>query len=308
MPNFWKTFHAGDVTVHRTSIKSFVDGCVSLDNGQSLPTDCVILCTGWTDNLDNFDMSLREKLGLPSAADFSGSWADADARADAEVDRLLPVLRSIPHDTPGGEHGAASAHRPWRLYRRMVSPGMADSGDRSIFFPGQIHSVFTPLVAELQALWGAAFLLGDMPLPSMDAMQREVSLWNSWTKKRYLAQGRKHAYSIYDYLAVRVATHSPILILLSAAISQYIDTLAQDLGIKTNRKSNPISEMFSTYRPRDYRGLIDEYLRVRRAATARSNLPTSALKFSLWSIGGRASNFLKFVLLAILAILTIRAF
>ncbi len=43
---------------------------------------------------------------------------------------------------------------------------------------------------------------------------------------------------------------------------QYIDTLARDLGIKTNRKSNPVSEMFTPYRPRDYRGLIDEFLEV----------------------------------------------
>lgn len=48
---------------------------------------------------------------------------------------------------------------------------------------------------------------------------------------------------------------------LIEVISQYIDTLARDLGIKTNRKSNPISEMFATYRPRDYRGLIDEFLK-----------------------------------------------
>lgn len=43
---------------------------------------------------------------------------------------------------------------------------------------------------------------------------------------------------------------------------QYIDALARDLGIKTNRKGNFISEMFSSYRPSDYRGLIDEYLKV----------------------------------------------
>ena len=194
--------------MHRTSIKSFVDDCVCLENGQSLPSDCVILCTGWTDNLNAFDTNLREKLGLPSAADFTKAWVEADARADAEVDRLFPVLTMINHDTPDGEHDTASTHRPWRLYRRMVSPGMADSGDRSILFPGQIHSVFTPLVAELQALWGAAFLLGELSIPSIKAMQTEVSLWNSWTKKRYLAQGRKHAYSIYDYLAVGVATQT----------------------------------------------------------------------------------------------------
>jgi len=39
-----------------------------------------------------------------------------------------------------------------------------------------------------------------------------------------------------------------------------VDSLANDLGIKTNRKSNILAEMCSPYRPSDYRGLVDEYL------------------------------------------------
>ena len=81
---------------------------------------------------------------------------------------------------------------------------MSASGDRSIFFPGQIHSVFTPLVAELQALWGVAFLLGRFDPPDQHTMEEEIALWNAWTEKRYLEQGKKHAYSIYDYLTVSI--------------------------------------------------------------------------------------------------------
>ena len=44
---------------------------------------------------------------------------------------------------------------------------------------------------------------------------------------------------------------------------KYIDTLMRDLGLKVNRKSNPLAEMFTPYRPVDYRGLIDEYLATR---------------------------------------------
>lgn len=42
--------------------------------------------------------------------------------------------------------------------------------------------------------------------------------------------------------------------------SQYVDTLARDLGLNTSRKSNPFSEMFAPYRPRDWRGMIPEFL------------------------------------------------
>ncbi|OKL57961.1 hypothetical protein UA08_06761 [Talaromyces atroroseus] len=240
VPDFWKTFHAGGATVHRTEIKSYSDGNkVNLVNGTSLPTDYVILCTGWTDALEPFKQDLRAQFDLPSNEDFKSKWQKLDIQAEEIVEKALPLLIN----TPDTFVPSASQRRPWRLYRRLVSSRMAAEGDRSIFFPGQIHSVYTPLVAEMQALWGVSFLLGQLELPSQEEMEEEIAVWNAWTRKRYLEQGRKHAYSIYDYLA-------------------YVDTLARDLGINTNRKCNPIAEMFSTYVPSDYNGLIDEYLYV----------------------------------------------
>lgn len=55
----------------------------------------------------------------------------------------------------------------------------------------------------------------------------------------------------------------PSLTLNSLSI-KYIDTLCRELGIRTNRKSNPISEMFTPYRPSDYNGLIDEFLQAQQ--------------------------------------------
>ena len=161
------------------------------------------MCTGWTPNFSPFSPSLRADIGLPCKTKLEGKWTEKDAHADSKVDQLLPNLNSIPKAMPTGTVETPSTGEPLRLYRRMVSPEMADAQDRSIYFPGQIHSVFTPLVSEMQALWGSAFLLGKLPMPSLEAMQEEVALWNSWTRKRYLAQGKKHAYAIYDYLAVR---------------------------------------------------------------------------------------------------------
>ncbi|KAH8698988.1 putative monooxygenase [Talaromyces proteolyticus] len=249
VPNFWKVFHAGDCTVHRTEIAELSDEkFITLANGVKIESDYLILCTGWTANLSSFDEPLREKIGLPSQADFSKAWQKLDIIGEENVNKLLPMLRNPP-DTMR----RTSERRPWRLYRRLISPNLAAQGDRSIFFPGQIHSVYTPLVAELQALWGIAFMLGLIDVPEKDDMKVEIATWNAWTRKRYLEQGRKHAYSIYDYLA-------------------YIDTLCQDLGINTRRKSNPISEMFTPYRPSDYDGLIKEFLQAQRQ---RSSLKDS---------------------------------
>lgn len=50
--------------------------------------------------------------------------------------------------------------------------------------------------------------------------------------------------------------------------TQYIDTLARDLGLNTSRKSNPFSEMFLPYRPSDWRGLISEFLEAEKKGQA----------------------------------------
>lgn len=59
------------------------------------------------------------------------------------VSKKLPILANPPDTFVE----TASQRRPWRLYRQLISPKMAAVGDRSIFFPGQTHSVYTPLVA-----------------------------------------------------------------------------------------------------------------------------------------------------------------
>ena len=37
----------------------------------------------------------------------------------------------------------------------------------------------------------------------------------------------------------------------------------RDLGLRTKRKSNPVAELLSPYRPQDYNGLISEFLETR---------------------------------------------
>ena len=190
--------------MHRTSISSLVNDTVRLDNGTVIGADYVVMCTGWTHNLSPFSPRLRDAIGLPCETTIENKWVEKDAQADLIVDELLPNLNSIPKAMPEEAKETSPPGQPWRLYRRLVSPQMADCQDRSIYFPGQVHSAFTPLLCEIQTLWGAAFLLDKIPVPSLEAMQKEVALWNSWTKKRYLAQGKKHAYAIYDYLAVSI--------------------------------------------------------------------------------------------------------
>ncbi|EEP76518.1 predicted protein [Uncinocarpus reesii 1704] len=247
VPNFWKVMHGGDVKVHRTEIESLSHkNVVNLKNGHSIPTDIVILCTGFNKGYDTFDKDLQVELGLLYGSDDASKWEELDAKAEEIVNTLLPYLKRDPFASGTHEASKKRAQGPNRHYRRLVVPHLAAQGDRSILFPGHIHSAFTPLAAELQALWGVAFLQGWLDLPGQEEMELEAATFNAWTRKRYLEQGRKHSYFIYDYLS-------------------YIDTLMRDLRLKTHRKSNIFAEMFVPYRPSDYRGLIDEFLSARKA-------------------------------------------
>ncbi|KAI1381396.1 cofactor FMO1 FAD enzyme [Hypoxylon crocopeplum] len=243
VPEFWKVFHAGDCTVHRTEIASLTDNnVVTLRDGAQFETDYVVLCTGFDKSYHPFSKELQQTFGLAPAPGDAKRWAKLDAESELTVDELLPALRDSPLTLDASINGQRQklSHGPSRHYRRLVVPSLAAQGDRSIYFPGFIHSIYTPLVSEVQALWGVTFLLGLHDPPPQADMEREVSEWIVWSRKRYLTQGRKHAYAIYDFLS-------------------YIDLLLGDLGIKTKRKSNPFSELFLPAYPRDYRGLVDEF-------------------------------------------------
>lgn len=70
-----------------------------------------------------------------------------DEKAEQTVDKMLPYLRNSPETASSSQK--RSAQGPNRHYRRLVVPQLAAKGDRSILFPGHIHSSFTPLAAEL---------------------------------------------------------------------------------------------------------------------------------------------------------------
>ncbi|KAA8646116.1 hypothetical protein EYZ11_005526 [Aspergillus tanneri] len=239
VPDFWEVIHKGDVTMHRTEIESLSHhDVVNLKNGTSVATDIVIQCTGFDKGYDTFSPQLQEELGLHYDPSTFSKWTVLDAQAEQKVDALLPILKNSPFDSmEHKKHGQG----PNRHYRRLIVPELAARGDRSILFPGHIHAALTPVAAEIQALWGFAFLNGWMKVPEQEEMEMEAATFNAWTRKRYIEQGKKHSYIVYDFIS-------------------YLDTLMRDLGLNPRRKRTFFEEWFTPYRPRDYRGLIQEYL------------------------------------------------
>ena len=169
------------------------------------------MCTGWGDHFAMFSDSVKAKIGLPIFGKQQPSdpaWEKYDQDADRTVNEKLPLIANTPElKNPGITD--MSHQRHWRLYRRSIPVDLAVKGDRSLAIMGQIHTVQTPLVSEMQSFWTILYLLGELDLPDHDTMAREVAEWNAWTRKRYLSQGAKFPYSLYDFLPVSLFGSSP---------------------------------------------------------------------------------------------------
>ncbi|KAJ8133485.1 hypothetical protein O1611_g144 [Lasiodiplodia mahajangana] len=256
LPDFWKTLHGPNLTIRRDVVDEIKGNTVKFESSDPINADYMIMCTGWGDHFGIFDPEHKAKIGLPaygtevvpSSEGEDIDWKTYYEIADKSVNEKLPFLAKPPNlkYTKGSD---PALQKKWNLYRRVVPVSMAAKGDRSLAILGQIHTVQTPLVSEVQSLWAILYLLGEIELPDVDTMAKEVSLWNTWTRKRYLNQGLKHTYSLYDFIS-------------------YIDTVFEDLKLDSHRKSNFVSELLSPYEPKDFNGFVDEYLRTRVTSNA----------------------------------------
>lgn len=214
MPHYWDVFHAGDCTVHRGEIESFADtNTVVMRDGERFQTDAIIMATGFTKSSGPFGDELQPLCGLganPAGSDEETRWVALETEAEATVDELLPVLSRPPSGLDAQALGPRkSSDGPTRHYRRIISPYLAAQGDRSLFFLCMLHTVSTPLVVEMQSLWGVAFMLGLLDVPELADMEKEAAVWNAWTRKRYPGIGRSHSYALFDFQSVRSCSLAP---------------------------------------------------------------------------------------------------
>lgn len=217
MPHYWDVFHAGDCTVHRGEIDSFADtNTVVLRDGERFETDAIIMATGFTKSSGPFGDELKPLCGLganPPGSDAETRWEGLETEAEGTVDELLPVLSRPPSGLDAKALGPRkSSDGPTRHYRRIISPYLAAQGDRSLFFLCMLHTVSTPLVVEMQSLWGVAFMLGLLDVPSLPDMEKEAAVWNAWTRKRYPGIGRSHSYALFDFQSVIFCSLAPIFL------------------------------------------------------------------------------------------------
>lgn len=154
--------------------------------------------------------------------------AQLQEAADAYVLQQCPLLR---------QRSPSKASVSFPLYRRLVPLDYVD--DHSIVYVGMLLSANTGITAEVQALWSALYLMNEFQID--DDPPWEVAVTNAWLARRYPIVERHSNYT-HDFI-------------------QYADLLLSDLGLNPRRKKTKCwwRELFETYKPSDYDGLIDEW-------------------------------------------------
>ena len=224
----------GKINVHLANVERLTKNTVHLSDGTQLSTDVLVCATGWQkDPSIQFVNFGTAGIGLPHPLPEQAKLSTA---IDEKILKLYPKLQEQP------ALNFTTKPRPFRLYRFIVPPARID--DRNIAFAGMVSSVSTASAANAQALWISAFLDGklDRIASTPEEVTDEVMLHTQWGKWRYpCGYGANFPDFVFDALP-------------------YMDLWLNDLGLKINRKNGWFADITEPYSPRDFVGLVDEWV------------------------------------------------
>ncbi|TPX08043.1 uncharacterized protein E0L32_010243 [Thyridium curvatum] len=235
--SLWDLVKKGRIRAHIADIDKLDGSQVFLSNGKVLEADVICCATGWRkESTMTFEGVELEGLGLPIPAE---EQARLRKEADEEVLERFPILRNQPvlrYERTKSE--------PLRYYRFMVPPSHFNR--RNLAFAGMVSTTSTASFANAQALWISAYFDGKLSREpkSQDEVVKEVLLHTQFGKWRYpCGYGDSLPDFAFDALP-------------------YVDMLLNDLGIKNHRKGTTMAELVEPYKPRDYKGITQEWLGV----------------------------------------------
>lgn len=271
---FLDYLHNNDrLEIHDDPVERLSDCGVHLAGGKVIKADVVVCATGWQKSSSLFDEQLAFDLGLPGSGEHEPAparerWSSLAEAATSKIASMFPKLSRAPDKAE-----SRSGLTPYCLYRNIVPAGLAARNDRSIAFTGAVITSQTFTFAELSGLYAVAYLenLMPRPLPSLENMETDIALVNAWSQARYGSRAVDEQLNFNE--------------------RAYFDALCQDLGIDPKRKTGSkrlfrldrtFQEYFTPYRPKDWSGLVEEFLRnARRLQCARA--PSSDLSKTHYS-------------------------
>ncbi|KAH7000410.1 putative dimethylaniline monooxygenase [Ilyonectria destructans] len=241
--SLWDLVKQRKIRVHLADITKLDGQKVYLTNDKVIETDVVVCATGWKkDSIIDYSKckdvaQLEYKDGQ---RDIMCKEADKEILQSFPMLKLQPVLRYERKDS-----------EPLRNYRFIVPTNLVSK--RNVAFAGMVSTTSTAMFANAQALWISAFFDNKLKrLPkNQDEVVKETMLYTQFGKWRYPCG---YGDSIPDFAFDSLP---------------YVDLLLNDLGIKSQRKATRMAEITEPYKPRDYRGLINEWTE----AESKSNGP-----------------------------------
>ncbi|PON46146.1 Dimethylaniline monooxygenase, N-oxide-forming [Parasponia andersonii] len=116
------------------------------------------------------------------------------------------------------------------LYRHIIHPRIPQ-----LAVIGYAESLSSLCTSEMRCQWLAQFLTGNLKLPRIREMEKDVMMWENFLKQ-------------YSGKYFRGSCNASVHI-------WYNDQLCKDMGCKTRRKNGILAELFQPYGPADYAGL-----------------------------------------------------
>ncbi|KAF2097856.1 FAD/NAD(P)-binding domain-containing protein, partial [Rhizodiscina lignyota] len=254
----------GKIKIHIGNVESLDERAVHFTDGTVVDADVLVCCTGWkaAPPIRFIPDDIHARLGLP------GSIYEPDQetlQADRHIFSLFPDLHEGPIKQIPSPRGRSIQKRPehqhegqattaYRLYRFSVPTDPQFLRYRTIAFAGAHLSVHAIAIAQVQALWITAFFLDRIGTLSIDQLtsstlgkvRSETVLYAEFERLRRPpeAGGSGHRYPemVFDSMP-------------------YVDMLLQELGIQIYRKGSWWRELFTSYGVRDYKGLVQEWMK-----------------------------------------------
>ncbi|KAJ5729564.1 uncharacterized protein N7483_004072 [Penicillium malachiteum] len=283
-PDLWEVIKSPNVTIYRSAIQAIADTqnqsestdetghSVLMSNGEKLENiDLIVYPTGYKPivPIQFQPASLRLSLGLSSfivedSPEADGEKPQSPAHVLCEPAGKTHIKRMCSNREGKPEAGESGEYIPYRLFPRMVAPELVASGDRSFATVGVILSSTISVVAELQALWVAAFLTGGFDI---ETDQLTVPSPPGSLHLKELSKSSMDA-SISEDVVLGSLTGTG----LEVDAIHYNDMLLRDLGLNPHRLAGwRWREMTGVYEPRAYAGIVEEWL-IRREFLESSSM------------------------------------
>jgi len=233
---------ANNVSVYCGDIQKITKDRIHLSTKEEVVSDAILCGTGWIPSIQFLSDEQRRRFGLPHSSieepkEDKNNWAELEAAADVEVIATFPQLAN-----PPAHYEKLPTSTPYRLYRHIVP--VTKLGDpelnRSIVFIGHVGVGNYFPVVECQAMWATAYLDGKLNLPSIEAQEKDVALFTTWCRRRYLSGGHEGNNMTFELIG-------------------YTDTLLADMGLSSHRKGW-FKDLFVPCWASDFAGLKAEFV------------------------------------------------